>query len=1005
MIFLIFGQFLPAQSPNTTPASPAELRLSKGYSAMAGFKYEEALKSFQAAGKLFEDSGDLKGMMRAAAGRGDAYFALNRPKDGIPDLTSILEKGRARYPDAVETGSLVLRLGIQYFDGYKDNAALRYLQEAETLLLPQLPNDHQEMAVLHHYYGEIYNSMGDRQAAIEHLRRAVDLYQMQATDNRRFIARIYMLLSQSYLYSHQSDQALLYGKQSVVIFEEVFGQIHPEVATAYRALGHVYTVLEDNGPALKYHEKSLEIVSRYYGDDNLLVARGYNSMGNVYINLRDSLRALSYYQKAEEIALKRGNKDNEMLGIIYHNLGIMYFNFRDYPKAREYWEKAIPLYARAYSNKHFAITEKMTWIGETWLHEGEFENALEWQRKAMLRIDPSWSGSEYTLPNLNAPRDRDVLFTVVSDRAATMLARYQYGGSGVRDLEFAGETFAKALDMLDSLRKGLVGDNSRLNWNDVAFRFSEGAIHSAFELYQVKQDALWRDRAFSYMERSKSSVLMSALNSMRAAHYASVPDSLMSQETELGRRIGEIEMEIFEIQHDEEEIDQARLRELKAESFHLNLARIAVVRDIETNYPDYYKLKYDLAVVQPEDVRNYLPDDQTAMIEYFMGDSAVYIFAITTDGYLLKRLPSDGLDELIGQFMENFEPEAVYRKSSRDNYPVQAFALYQRLLAPVQDFLPDGGNLIIVPDGKLGHLPFEALLTRAPQGAEEGNFAAFPYLLHQYSLSYANSATLLLNRRSRRMSLRKLRMMAFAPDFADKGSPDLAFQDLRAGLSKLEYAPREVEKISRFVDTDAFTGAEATEHLFKESGNEYNILHFATHGMVEDKNSLYSRIAFSPPQDSLEDGMLHTYELFSMKLSADLAVLSACNTGMGELVRGEGIMSLARGFMYAGCPSIVMSLWSVNDEASAAIMEEFYRHLAEGMTKDESLRSAKIDYLQKAEGRQAHPYYWAAHVLIGDRSSLGSKGPGPGWLVLVVALGSGALVAGWRKTKKAGRTA
>lgn len=992
-IFLLSSHLLPARA--NPVLSRAEAFMASGYEQMAKFKHEEALKAFSSAGNLFKEDGDLKGMMRAAAGRGDAYFELTMPKEGLADLGAVLEQGQVQFPRAVETAKLTLRYGIQLFDDYQDAEAYRTLRKAEILLGPHLPADDQEFAVLHHYYGEIFNSKGDRESAVEHFRKAVDLYQMQPTDNRHHIARIYMLISQCYLFLHQSSQALLYGKQSVVIFEDVFGQIHPQVSTAYRALGHVYTVMEDNAPALKYHEKSLEIVTQYYGDNHHLVARGYNSMGNVYQNLRDSLRATAYYARAEEIALGTGENEDELLGIIYHNLGIHFFDFKNYPKAREYWQKSIPLYASAHSPEHWAITEKMNWIGEAWMREGQYEKALEWQKKAMRRIDPSWGGADHTLPQLDVPRDRDILFTVISDRASTMLGRYRYGSQDIRDLEFAGESFRAALNMLDSLRKGLVGDASRLDWNDITFRFSEGAIQSAYELEKVKNDETWRDRAFSYMERSKSSTLMSALNSMRAAHYANVPDSLMDQENDLRRRIGEIEMEVFEIQHDDEEIDQVRLRDLKAESFHLNLARLAVMRDIELNYPEYYKLKYDLAVVSPEAVRNFLPDDETAVVEYFLGDSSLFIFAITSEGYMLRQFPSAGLDEMIEQFMRNFVPESVYRRSSRNSYPAEAHALYERLIAPLEGFIPDEGNLIIVPDGKLGHLPFEALLSRKPEGSEVGNFAQFPYLLRRYHVSYANSATLLLNRRPRRMALGKLKMMAFAPEFGGSAGTELAYQDLRSGLSKLEFAPREVEKISRFMDTDVYTGEDATEQLFKSDGANYNVLHFATHGMVEDKNSLYSRIAFSPPKDSAEDGMLHTYELFSMKLNADLAVLSACNTGMGQLVRGEGIMSLARGFMYAGCPSIVMSLWAVNDESSANIMEEFYRHLAKGQGKDESLRAAKLNYLDQAQGRQAHPYYWAAHVLIGDRSSLGSKGPGPAWLVIVAGLGIGVVLLGW----------
>ncbi|MEM6270305.1 MAG: CHAT domain-containing tetratricopeptide repeat protein [Bacteroidota bacterium] len=978
------------------PDAPAESLYASGIAHREAFAWEAALKDLRAAGEVFAQSDDVAGILKTAIARGEVYYELKRSQEGLADLEAILDQALTRQPQAVSTGRLMLRIGILHWDDYNDEEAMRWYRNAEPILERSLANDHLEFALLNHFYGEVYNSLGDRNAAIEYFQKAIDLYQLQPTDQRRRIARVYMILAQCYIFSHQSEQALLYGKQSVVLYEEVFGQIHPEVATAYRALGHIYTILEDNAPALKYHKKSLEIVTQYHGDDHHLVARGYNSMGNVYENLRDSVRAEAYYYQAEEIARGTGEKEYELLGAIYHNLGIHYFNFKNYARAREYWQRAIPLYERAYSAMHYAITEKILWIGETHHREGRYDEALEWYHKVMGRIDPNWEDKGvYDLPPLDAPRDRDILFAAIGEKAGTMLARYRYRGQDQRDLEFAARSYSASMDMLDSLRQGTVGDASRMDWNDFAIRFTEGGISTAAELHAVTGETKWWFKAFSYMERSRSSVLMSAINSVRAAKWAGVPDSLLQQENDLRQSLGELDMEIYEMQHNGEEVDQTGLMDRKAESFAMNLAYQSVVKEIEERFPQYYELKYDLSVVDPAQVQAYLPDAETALVEYFLGDSALYIFAITQEDYRLVQLPSDTLEREIERFMEHFGPEAIFRRSVRNTYPVQAHRLYERLLAPLAGFIPASGKLILIPDGRLARIPFEALLTRPPKGDEVGDFARFPYLLHPYSISYANSATLLLSRQVRRSRRGGMKTLAFAPAFGTESSGnDLAYRELRAGLSELEHAPQEVQKISRFVQTDVYTGAEATETLFKTDGANYNILHFATHGMVEDQNSLYSRIAFSPPVDSLDDGMLHTYELFSMKLNADLAVLSACNTGTGELVRGEGIMSLARGFMYAGCPSIVMSLWSVNDEASSRIMGEFYRHLARGEEKDESLRAAKLSYLKTTDGRDAHPYFWAAHVMIGDRSRMGGQGPGPRWLLVLVALGGGAFAVG-----------
>lgn len=193
---------------------------------------------------------------------------------------------------------------------------------------------------------------------------------------------------------------------------------------------------------------------------------------------------------------------------------------------------------------------------------------------------------------------------------------------------------------------------------------------------------------------------------------------------------------------------------------------------------------------------------------------------------------------------------------------------------------------------------------------------------------------------------------------------------LRGSLIRLPWAEKEVQEIANLVAGKAFLRGAATEKSFKENAPEAGIIHLATHAIVDDQRPLYSKFVFAPNEDSGEDGYLNTYELYNMDLKADLAVLSACNTGYGKLHRGEGIMSLARGFIYAGCPSIVMSLWPVDDRASALLMTDFYKGLSEGRSKDAALRAAKLEYLKTADAERANPFYWAGFVSIGDTRPL-----------------------------------
>ena len=199
------------------------------------------------------------------------------------------------------------------------------------------------------------------------------------------------------------------------------------------------------------------------------------------------------------------------------------------------------------------------------------------------------------------------------------------------------------------------------------------------------------------------------------------------------------------------------------------------------------------------------------------------------------------------------------------------------------------------------------------------------------------------------------------------------FDSLRGSLGKLRWTEKELRDVSNILKGSFFLRDKATETTFKKIAPDASIIHLATHAIIDDQQPLYSKFVLTKEEGSDDDGFLNTYELYNMQLKANLAVLSACNTGSGKLSRGEGIMSLARGFVYAGCPSVVTSLWAVDDKSTAILMKRFYEGLKKSLSKDEALRASKLDYLQKADSIKSNPLYWAAFVLIGNPEAIHLK--------------------------------
>jgi CHAT domain-containing protein len=300
-------------------------------------------------------------------------------------------------------------------------------------------------------------------------------------------------------------------------------------------------------------------------------------------------------------------------------------------------------------------------------------------------------------------------------------------------------------------------------------------------------------------------------------------------------------------------------------------------------------------------------------------------------------------------------------------FSIASHELYKTLIDPFKSEI-NSKKLIIVTDGKLSYIPFDALLEQLPDTTETINFSQLSYLLKSNCINYSYSANLLYGLNSKKRKTNRT-VLAFAPEYI---AETIDFENQQIQLTPLPGIQREVELISGEIKTELYRGNDATETNFREKAEKFGILHLAMHAFINDSLPAFSRLAFSQNRENQteSDGWLNTADIYNLNLNASLTVLSACNTGSGILRKGEGVMSLARGFFYAGCPSIVMTLWEVEDNSGTKIMSTFYQHLKKGKTKDEALRLAKLNYLENANSRLAHPHYWLGYVSIGENSPL-----------------------------------
>ncbi len=421
------------------------------------------------------------------------------------------------------------------------------------------------------------------------------------------------------------------------------------------------------------------------------------------------------------------------------------------------------------------------------------------------------------------------------------------------------------------------------------------------------------------------------------------------------------------------------------------------MNEIELNNAKYYEFKYQPHFVTLEELQEKLAH-RDALIEYVLTDTMLITYVIDKNdiNVITQEIGPEFADECLEYYF--LLDKQNFSSGVRENY--RRFVelgqkFYSILLEPCLQYT-DRKNFTIVPDGAITYIPFEGLLT-GEADTEYIDYLHLPYLIRDYSIGYSQSATLMFSERLKSKPTED-KVLAFAPLYPKTGYDLDASYKRQAEQGSGILLPlggiiKEVQSIKEMVPARVFMNEEATENNFKKFAPDYNVLHLAMHTIMRDDNPLYSYLAFTTADgndlsDTVEDNRLFAYEIYNLPLNANMAVLSSCSSGFGKMHKGEGMMSLARGFYYAGCPSIVMTLWQVSDKSSSELMTDFYKYLKKGKSKQEAMRLAKIDYLDSADDLTSNPYFWSGFVVLGDSSPIYKKSVVAYWIsILVVFIG------------------
>jgi CHAT domain-containing protein/tetratricopeptide (TPR) repeat protein len=849
--------------------------------------------------------------------------------------------------------------------GEYEKALLLYIQ-SKNIRKKALGTEHPYFATSLNNSARLYESMGEYEKALPLYIQAKNIYKKVLGTEHPDFATSLNNLAGLYERMGEYEKALSLYLQARSIRKKALGIEHPYFAASLNNLALLYKRMGEYEKALPLYIQAKGIVEKALGKEHPYFATSLNNLAGLYESMGEYEKVLPLYLQARSIRKKALGTEHPDFAQSLHNLAGLYESMGEYEKALPLYLQTIEIEKKALGTEHPDFATSLNNIAVLYERMGNYAEAWQWLHQAMNsssmltlqhRFDQAWLDSLAAVPY---PSNRHLEEMIISLEYAYSLLEKDSSITNSIQKQIIVADLATAL--LARARNQVSNEQDKLRM----LAKSNNWLINGLEVLTPEQHS---SKAFELSDQNKSVLLLQATKSEAAYRLGGLPDSLVWNNKKMLKKQSQLQAKLYEKRSVEGK------KELRNQLNEVNQDLDAFVKMLEKEYPKYHKLKYQQVDAKVEEIQALL-DEQTALIEYVIADSAVHVFRVDKKGVLWHQeaiVDSILIDkvEQLHQSLSDYTQIVEKKEENFKAYAALSHWFYQKLLAPVLKAGDGIENLIIITDGELGHLPFESFLV---EPANDNNYKELHYLLKDYHLSYNYSATLWKENKETEKSNNNGQMLAMAASYDEDLDANLlrgrlpTTRQTREALQPLPAARAEVEALEQQYRGFFAFDSLASEKVLLEKAREYAIIHLAMHGLLDENRPMLSSLALTENGDSLYDNFWQAHEISKLELTADLVVLSACETGYGKFEQGNGIASLARAFMYAGVPSLVVSLWQVNDQSTSIIMQNFYKHLSSGMTKSAALRQAKLDYIVDADNLAAHPAFWSPFILIGDEA-------------------------------------
>ncbi|MBI1747889.1 MAG: CHAT domain-containing protein [Acidobacteria bacterium] len=959
LVWLLLGN-IPnafAQTDRTQPDNRAMQWYQEGLDLIHKGDYASALSKLEAGQKTAELSGDQRLVTKIWLEIGRANRLLGDFPKAVEYYQNALKKAE-ELGDKQDVSITLNNIGLEYEKQGSYSEAIKVYQKA-LALMEELGYKRGHAATLNNL-GVVYWNEGSYGSAILYFQQALKIG--EALEDKQIIAMTLNNMGGVYR-QYGSYESAIDAYQAARRIREELGD-KPGIANNLNNMGVVYSDQGLFDRAAEYYERALKVKEE--AGDKKGIANTLNNIGILHMDHGFYGRALEYYQKALRMRDEVGDKLGR--AVTLNNLGIAYRKQGAFAKALEYHQSALSV-SREIQAKSPA---GRAYTGMARAHLGQ-----EHYAEAVTAAQPSLTLGKET----NEPR-------IIWDAYDILGLAYEKLGDPLKALSH----YQLAVVEIEKVRVHAVSDEGKAGFFAEHLYVYEHIIRLLHKLSKENPAAIYERQAFEYAERAKARAMLDALAEGRAAIRKGLSSEQLDNERAIFRKISQIQSELR----------KERLSEAKRTAWMTKLKQAEeeldkFVEDLRSHCPEYAQLQYPepfgSARVQKE------LDENSLLVEFFLGDEQSFVFAMGRTDMQMAALPKRGeIERRVNAYLQTirrFPKQAMGSESVKrmEEHYQGARALFDQLLGPIQERIRGKATLILVPDGALHYLPFETLLVTRPVGSRKGPSTPRrgKYLLEEYLITYAPSASVWGNLKTGKNAVvtGQKDLLAFADPVIRRGqraggrpSPRRGerageegvqgpFNGAEFQFAPLPYTRQEVEALSHLFRKDQqriYVGAKASEETLKrERLDEYRRIHFATHAVIDEQAPRRSGLILSwSGGKEEEDGILQVSEIFNLELAAELVVLSACESGLGKLIRGEGMLGLTRAFLYAGAQNLVVSLWNVNDRSTAQLMQSFYRYMRAGRNRAYALRQAKLDLLHSSVPGYAFPYFWAPFILIGQ---------------------------------------